>query len=190
MTESEQVVAPKAFMPLKKQTACPNKFIVVPGGWLLSRDSTASLCTFPLGACLGIAIYDPVAKVGGLLHSLLPASSLDPKRAASRPGMFLDTGLTALLDGAQRLKATRKSLRVFVAGAAQIIDETALFNIGKINCDILPQLLRQLGVKLHAQNVGGRTNRSMELILATGEVLLKFSGQTASMLLCKPSKTT
>jgi len=160
--------------------------MVAPAGMMLSQDPGASLCTFPLGACLGVAIYDPIAKVGGVLHSLLPASSLDPARAASRPGMFLDTGLTALLEGALQLKATRESLQVYVAGAAQIMDDPDFFDIGKSNCDIFHSLLQQRGVKVHAQNVGGRTNRSMELILATGEVRLRFSGQSEPTPLCKP----
>src|ERR1700728_1647232 len=97
----------------------------------VSHDPNVVLSTYPLGACLGIAIYDPVAKVGGLLHSLLPASSIDPKRAADRPGMFLDTGLAALVWRARELGAKTENLQVFVAGGAQIMDETTPFNIGK-----------------------------------------------------------
>jgi chemotaxis protein CheD len=155
-------------------------------GFEVSQDPDVMLCTLPLGACLGIAIYDPKVKVGGVLHCLLPASSLDPKRAASHPGMFVDTGLEALLARAQQLNATRKNLRVFVAGAAQILDEHPFFSIGKSNFDILAGLLAQQGVGVYAQRVGGRTNCSMELTLATGEVRLKYSGQAEPQTLCKP----
>jgi chemotaxis protein CheD len=172
-------------MPLEDQTGEPARLMVGMAGLEVSQDPNVLLCTLPLGACLAIAIYDPKVKVGGVLHSLLPASSMDPERALIRPGMFLDTGLEELLARAQRLHATRENLRVFVAGAAQIMDEQPPFDIAKSNCDILPELLAQKGVEIYAQKLGGRTNCSLELILATGEVRLKFSGQTEPQMLCK-----
>jgi len=177
-------------MPPEDQSANSVKYMVDPAGLAVSRDVNVSLCTSPLGACLGIAIYDPAARVGGLLHSLLPASKLDPKRAASRPGMFLDTGLAALLAEAEKLNAKRENIRIFVAGGAQMMDETGVFNIGKLNTEILGELLPRLGVKVYARQAGGRTSCSMELTLATGEVRLRFSGQAAAKTLCKPSKIT
>ena len=155
----------------------------------VSRDPAHVLSTYPLGACLGIAIYDPIAKVGGLLHSLLPASSIDPKRAADRPGMFLDTGLAELLQRAGELGAQRERVRIFVAGGAQIMDETSPFNIGKRNYDVLTELLAQMNLKIYAEDVGGRTNRTMRIALATGDVRLKFSGQAKLITLCKPLTT-
>ena len=156
----------------------------------VSQDPNLSLRTCPLGACIGIAIYDPVAKVGGVLHSLLPDSRIDVKRAADRPGMFIDTGLAELLKRALGQGATRENLLIFAAGGAQIIDETTSFNIGKRNFDVLRQLLDQHGLKLHAQDVGGMTNRTMELNLGTGEVRLKFSGQVKLKMLCPKLPTT
>src|ERR1700728_4863528 len=99
----------------------------------VSHDPNVVLSTYPLGACLGVAIYDPVTKVGGLLHSLLPASAIDPKRAADRPGMFLDSGLKAMLERAFTLGARKENLRVMVVGGAQIMDESSCFNIGRRN---------------------------------------------------------
>jgi chemotaxis protein CheD len=152
----------------------------------VSHDPAVTLCSYPLGACLGIAIYDPVTRVGGLLHSLLPASAIDPRRAADRPAMFLDSGLNAMLKRAYELGVRKENLRIVVAGGAQIMDETSLFNIGKRNHDVLTALLAQLELKIHAEDVGGRTNRTMQLDLATGEVRLKFSGQATMKILCKP----
>ena len=43
------------------------------------------LVTFSLGSCIGLVAYDPVLKVGGLVHCLLPLSRMDPERAAVRP---------------------------------------------------------------------------------------------------------
>ncbi len=153
---------------------------------MVSQDQSLILCTFPLGACLGVAVYDPVAKVGGLLHSMLPDSSIDPNRAAARPGMFLDTGLALLLKHAGDLKAKKENLLIYVAGGSQIMDETASFNIGKRNYEVLTGLMEKHGVTIHAADVGGLTNRTMQLNLDTGEVRLKFSGQAKMRILCRP----
>lgn len=143
----------------------------------VSHDPDLVLCSYPLGACLGIAIYDPTVKVGGLMHCMLPDSSIDPSRAGTRPGMFLDTGLELLLKNALDLKATGEGLLVYVAGGSEVLDDTSCFNIGRRNFDVLKGLLAQRGMKVHASDVGGLTNRTIRLNLATGEVRLKFSGQ-------------
>jgi len=153
---------------------------------VVSRDPNLTLCTAPLGACLGIAIYDSVARVGGLMHSLLPESNIDPQRAATKPGMFLDTGVAELLRRAHELQATRENLLVYVAGGGQIIDESTYFNIGKRNYDVLAALLGRHGLAIGAEDVGGLANRVMELNIETGEVRLKFSGNVKMKILCKP----
>lgn len=157
--------------------------------FVVVQNQNAMLRTPPLGACLGISVYDPVAKVGGVLHSLLPDSGIDPARALSRPGMFLDSGLAALLLRAKQLGARLENLAVCVAGGARILDETSYFNIGHRNFEVLTGLLGELGLAPKAQEVGGLSNRSMQLNAATGEVRLKISGQAAMKVLCKPSTT-
>ena len=47
----------------------------------VSDDPEAVLVTYSLGSCIGIAIYDAVVRVGGLLHFMLPESSLDLNKA-------------------------------------------------------------------------------------------------------------
>ena len=61
-----------------------------------SNDGNAELVTYSLGSCLGVTVYDPVKKVGGLLHLMLPDSRIDPKKAVAAPFMFVDTGVPLL----------------------------------------------------------------------------------------------
>lgn len=173
-------------MPFKDEIDNPTRLMVKLAGLEVSKDAEGSLCSLPLGACLGVAIYDPIAKVGGMLHSLLPSSSHDPFRAALRPGLFLDTGLNALLDGMRQIGAKRENLRMFAAGAAEMIDESPVLNIGRSNQKMLDGLLERLGLKIHAQALGGKTNCSMEMFLATGLVRLKYSGDSTLKTLCSP----
>jgi chemotaxis protein CheD len=172
------------------QTEFAQPLLVGMADFLVVHNQNAILRTTPLGACLGVSIYDPAAKVAGILHSMLPDSGIDVARAASRPGMFLDSGLAAMLVRARQLGARLENLTVCVAGGAQILDETSYFNIGHRNFEVLTQLLDQLGLRLAAQDVGGLSNRSMQLRTTTGEVRLKVSGQPKMKVLCNPLTTT
>jgi chemotaxis receptor (MCP) glutamine deamidase CheD len=51
---------------------------------------------------------------------------------------------------------------------------------------VLVELLKKLKLKISAEDVGGRTNRSIQLNISTGYVRLKFSGQPQPKTLCKP----
>ena len=172
------------------QTEFAQPLLVGMADFLVVHNQNAILRTTPLGACLGVSIYDPAAKVAGILHSMLPDSGIDVARAASRPGMFLDSGLAAMLVRARQLGARLENLTVCVAGGARILDETSYFNIGHRNFEVLTQLLDQLGLRLAAQDVGGLSNRSMQLRTTTGEVRLKVSGQPKMKVLCNPLTTT
>ena len=62
----------------------------------VSDDSDAVLVTYSLGSCIGIAVWDSVVRVGGLLHFMLPDSTIDPAKAKKNPHMFADSGIPAL----------------------------------------------------------------------------------------------
>ena len=63
----------------------------------VAAEPGAVLITYALGSCIGLTMYDPVTGVGGLLHFMLPDSTLDPARSAQNPCMFADTGIAWLL---------------------------------------------------------------------------------------------
>ncbi len=87
----------------------------------------------PWGSCIGIAIHDKVAKVGGLLHFMLPESSLAPTKAQTHPYMFADAGIPLLFREAYKLGAQKQHLRVVVVGGSQTLDPKGFFNIGQKN---------------------------------------------------------
>jgi chemotaxis protein CheD len=166
------------------------KVVVGVGDLAVSNNPSVVLATYSLGSCLGVSIYDPVARVGGLLHIMLPDSRIDPAKAARQPAMFMDTGLPALLEAAAQLRAQPYRLQVCVAGGAQMLDEGGFFNIGKRNCAALTTLLIEYRLHIKAEQVGGLNSRSMYLNLGSGEVRLKISGQTSEYVLCASSTPT
>lgn len=151
---------------------------------VVSNNPSAVLTTYSLGSCLGVAIYDPVVKVGGLLHAMLPDSTIDSGKAASQPGMFLDTGLPLLLQEAFAMRADKRRLRIYVAGGAQIMDDNNVFNIGGRNCTALAEFLRRENLHTDAQQVGGHVNRTVYFSIQTGRVSLKVSGLQNEVILC------
>ncbi len=151
----------------------------------VSNNQSVTLTTYSLGSCLGVAIYDPVIRAGGLLHIMLPDSGIDPVKGAKQPGMFVDTGVPSLFRAAYQLGAEKMRMRIAVAGGAQIMDSSGFFNIGKRNHEALTALFRKHGLAVAAEQVGGLVNRTVHLNLATGEVRLKVSGQASeTVLLC------
>jgi chemotaxis protein CheD len=142
----------------------------------VSKEANETLVTFSLGSCIGLAIHDPEAHVGGMIHYMLPDSSLDSSKARDKPAMFADTGIRLLFDQAQSLGLEKTRTRAVVAGAAQIMDESGFFDIGKRNYDALKKIFDDNNVLLDAEDVGGSLNRTLYLEIATGRSWVKTVG--------------
>jgi chemotaxis protein CheD len=162
---------------LSALTNFDRKLVVGVGGLAVSSNQSVILTTYSLGSCVGVTIYDPVAHAGGLLHAMLPDSSINSLKATEQPAMFVDTGLAALFMAASKLAVERRRVQICVAGGAQFLDDAGLFNIGQRNYAKFSELMRREGMMIHAEAVGGLTSRTMHLSLRTGEVRLKVSGQ-------------
>ena len=171
-------------MPAPLLKGFEHRVVVGVADMAVSNNPAVTLCTYSLGSCLGIAIYDPVVRVGGLIHLMLPDSSIAPEKAAARPAMFADTGVPLLFRAAYQMRAEKHRLKICVVGGAQIMDESGHFNIGRRNCEALDGLLRQNNLRVSAEQTGGMVNRTLYLALADGTVRLKVSGQTTETRLC------
>jgi len=138
----------------------------------VSADPEEVLVTYALGSCLGITLHDPERCIGGLLHIMLPDSSLH-SRTTVRPAMFLDTGLPLLLETVLDAGANRRSLRCKVFGGAQLLSADSFFRIGAQNVDACYTLSAELGLRVQVWEVSGSVNRTIRLFNRTGEVLVR-----------------
>ncbi len=143
----------------------------------VSKDPESVLITYSLGSCIGIAIYDSVARVGGLLHFMLPDSNLDPAKAQKNPNMFADSGIPNLFKSAYKLGAKKQRMKVIVVGGSQVLDQKGFFNIGKRNYMAVRKMFWKNNVMIVYENVGGNVNRTIKLAIKNGEASLKVSGQ-------------
>jgi len=150
--------------------------IVGVGDMRVSNNPEVVLATYSLGSCIGVCLYDPLARVGSLLHYMLPESSIDAAKARSAPFMFGDTGIPLLFRESYKLGAKKERLRVVVAGGGEILDQKGLFNIGQRNYTLLKELFGRNLVKIDFEDVGGNVNRTLKLEVGTGITWLKTSG--------------
>ena len=134
------------------------------------------IITYALGSCIGISVYDPVAKVGGLLHYMLPDSTLDEKKARENPAMFADTGIPTLFKACYRLGAEKRRMIVKAAGGASILDDTNFFRIGQKNIMAMRKIFWKNNVMITSEDTGANHNRTVRLEVATGKTLVRSSG--------------
>jgi chemotaxis protein CheD len=152
------------------------KIIVGVADLRVTNDPAAILVTYALGSCIGVVVYDPKVKVGGLLHYMLPDSSLDPDKAGKNPFMFADTGILHLFREVYKLGAEKGRMTVKIAGGSQLLDDSSQFNIGKRNYAALRKIFWNHGVLIQGEAIGGNTNRTVRLDLSSGRVWVKTAG--------------
>ena len=143
----------------------------------ISSDREGTLITYALGSCIAVAIHDAAAGVAGLLHFMLPESSIDKVKAQSHPYMFADTGIPMLFHNAYEHGAEKRRMTVRLAGGAQVMDDSGVFNIGKRNYLAVKRILWKAGVLIHGEAIGGENARTVRLEVGTGKFWLRSGGQ-------------
>ncbi len=156
--------------------------VVGVGEMAVSGKAADELVTHSLGSCLGVAIHDPVARVGGLLHIMLPHSRLNPQRAEAHPCLFADTGLPRLFRAAYALGARKRRLRVVLAGGAQSGPGNDRYQVGQRNYAAVRRLLWRNEVLVAAAEVGGSHSRTLRLAVASGEITMHILPDQVKLL--------
>jgi chemotaxis protein CheD len=154
--------------------AFTNRIPIIQGDFAVS-DVEGSVITTVLGSCVAACIFDPVAKVGGMNHFLLPGSSEKGEDdRSSRYGVFL---MEKLLNGLYQKGAIKKRLEVKLFGGAQVID--ARSDIGKKNAEFARSFIQNEGLTLVSTSLGGLQGRRVEFEPCTGKARQKFIGMAA-----------
>ncbi len=137
------------------------------------------ITTLGLGSCIGIAVYDPVLKIGGLAHIMLPDST--QMRNNSNIAKFADTGIEELVKRVVMAGANKRRLVAKIAGGAKMFQVSGLStvgNVGERNAQASRAKLKQLGIPLLAEDTGLNYGRTVELYPETGEFRIKAVGKT------------
>jgi chemotaxis protein CheD len=150
------------------------RVVVGVGDMAVSNNDMVTLSTYALGSCVGVIAYDPVAHAGGILHLMLPDSTISPDKAAKQPAMFANTGLPLLFKSLVGVRAEIGRLRIFVAGGASVLNGADPFKIGARNSVAVTQYLKNNGYSIAGQDLGGNINRTVHMEIGTGQVTLKL----------------
>ncbi|OOB80236.1 MAG: chemotaxis protein CheD [Epulopiscium sp. Nuni2H_MBin003] len=136
------------------------------------------IATIGLGSCVGVTLYDPVTKIGGMVHIMLP-SSIEIKNS-NNVAKFADTGVKKLLEDVLKKGCKKTNLIAKIVGGAQMFklatkDDT--LRVGDKNIIAVKQILRELDLSIRASDVGGNYGRTIILDLETGSLLVRTIGK-------------
>ena len=132
------------------------------------------ITTVGLGSCIGLTLYDPVTRVGGLVHYMLPDSKAVSNN--SNIAKFCDTGVQELLKRVTMAGANGGRRVAELAGGAKMFavnQESNVGSVGERNTVAAKQILRQLGIQLIAEDTGLNFGRTVELHCDTGDFYIK-----------------
>lgn len=134
------------------------------------------LITYALGSCIGLCFHDPRLRLGALLHVMLP---LNMETGRKNPLKYADTGIRETLRQLEKKGASRSRLTVKIAGGAKMFEVNGgnLGNIGQRNIDSVHTILRQEGIQLLAEDVGGKMARTLLFDVASGQGCIRSYGR-------------
>lgn len=140
----------------------------------VSNDPEDILCVLGLGSCIGVCLYDPVRRIGGMVHVLLP----EHIPGQSNPFKFADTAVPALLAEVEKAGASRRNIIAKISGGAKMFSGAdTLFDIGKRNADAVREALKNLGIPLKGEDIGGNRGRSIFFYIVDGKLEVRALGK-------------
>ena len=126
------------------------------------------LVTYALGSCIGICLYDPLPKLGALVHIMLP---LNLETGRTHPLKYADTGIRDTLRQMVLRGANKSRITAKIAGGAKMFDvsgSSSLGNIGQRNIESVRIVLKKEGVRLLREDVGGSVARTLLFDVSNG----------------------
>lgn len=137
-----------------------------------------AITTLGLGSCVGVALYDPVTKCGGLAHVMLPDSTAI--RNNTNIAKFADTGIVELVKRMEKAGASKFRMVAKIAGGARMFsfsNTTDLVRVGERNVEACKKKLRELGIRIVAEDTGLNYGRTVEFYTETGMMTIKAVGK-------------
>lgn len=154
-----------------------NKYIVGIADMKIAR-SEGTLITYALGSCVGVCLYDPVIKLGGMVHIMLPESLSSGNQNVFK---YADTGIRETIRKMEVFGARKERIVGKIAGGAKMFDVQAtgpLGNIGDRNVTSTKLILKSEGIRLLKEDTGANYARTLSFDVSTGMARIKVFGKT------------
>jgi chemotaxis protein CheD len=126
-----------------------------------------------LGSCVGVALYDARARIGGFAHVMLPHPT--SARRPTPPGRFASTAVEYLIAEMQNAGAARRRMYARLVGGAAMFENLQLDDgpgLGERNVMAARTALQAAGVPLKAEEVGGHHGRTVHFQVSDGRLLI------------------
>ncbi|MDP4207892.1 MAG: chemotaxis protein CheD [Bacteroidota bacterium] len=128
-----------------------------------------------LGSCIAVCLFDPVTRIGGINHFMLP---LWNGQGLASP-KYGNIAIEKLIDKMLSLGCQKNNLKAKIFGGGEVIEtQIVKFNIGARNIEIARQILEEKKIPIISSSVGGKLGRKIEFLTATGEVRQKYVQKT------------
>ena len=129
------------------------------------------LACLGLGSCVAVILYDPVLRIGGVVHALLPKA---PAKCDSDE-KYADTGTRKLVKELMAKGAAKERLVAKLVGGAQMFSNLnlSISDIGKHNVVEAKKTLKELGIRLISEDTEGNRGRSAYLNTENGRVTIE-----------------
>lgn len=137
---------------------------------------TGVLITYALGSCIGLCFQDPGLRLGALLHVMLPMNMEAGRKNAFK---YADTGIRETVRQMMAAGAVKSRITVKIAGGAKMFEVGSgnLGNIGQRNIESVHTILKQEGIRLIAEDVGGTVARTLLFDVASGQGCIRSYGR-------------
>lgn len=139
------------------------------------------LITYALGSCVGVCIYDPVLRLAGMVHIMLPLN-LEPDKG--HVFKYADTGIAATVKRLEAFGGARSRMISKIAGGAKMFDIPggSLGSIGMRNIESVKLILKKEGIRLVKEDVGLNHARTLSFDSNTGEGRIRAYGHNEVIL--------
>lgn len=145
--------------------------------------SPNGVTTLGLGSCVGIALRDPVTKIGGLAHIMLPDSTAI-RNAGQNVAKFADTGIEELVIQMEKLGAKRSRIVAKIAGGAAMFmaNRSDVVQVGRRNVEATEAKLQQLNIPILAKDTGENYGRTVTFFPETGDFHIRAVGKSETII--------
>ncbi|MEM5015262.1 chemotaxis protein CheD [Metabacillus indicus] len=139
--------------------------------------------TSGLGSCVGLVLYDEEKKTAGLVHIMLPDSSLS-RTGEYNPSKYADTAVKDLAEKLAERGCRKGALKAKLAGGAQMFpfQPSGMLNIGTRNVAAVLEQLDIMKISVISMDTGGSSGRTIEFNPATGKLSIFTVNQSAKTI--------
>jgi chemotaxis protein CheD len=145
----------------------------------MSRNPEEVLVAYGLGSCVGVVMTDPVSRLCGLLHAVLPRAGDGSTAGEVNPHKYVESGIDKMLGALKRAGADPARLVVRIVGGSNMVllsDSAHPFDIGNRNIEAAQSTLKRLKMPIATAEVGGHTGRTVRVYVAENRVTVRVIG--------------